>query len=499
MSSTFGVYNLAYTGMSVNQTSLETITHNLANINTTGYSRQRTNTSELVSSSSNIGTGTTVESVTRLRDVMLDKTYRNENADLSYYEGKSETLTSAEALLGDFSTSTSDDSADETGVQLALENFFSGWEELAKDLSSTSAQDTVLEAATSLVDLMAELDLQLEQLQQNCSDNVYEAVDTLNDLATQVGKLNGQIDLAEVNGLTANDLEDQRDALVDEMSALADVTVNIQSNGTYEVLISGVYLVSGEKTHTLVAAGDGSTTNPLAITWAETGNDVELSSGSILALMEDADQSVIQTIDEADIPYDFDPSSASSVAELRQGLNALMTTIAYQVNDLFCSGIELGETDPTNINTTLFFVNSETATETGMSISNIQVNSVLTATPSLLAVSATGAASDGGIAESISEVQNTDLFEANGLSKSVDEYYVAVASWVATEKETVDGLVTTKSNMVTQTDTSRKSVSSVSMEDELTKMIVFQSAYSAAAKYLSTVDGLLSDILSIVK
>ena len=496
MSSMIGTYYLGYSGMSVNQTALATISHNLANVNTTGYSRQRVNTSELVTSDSVVGSGTTVESVTRLRSSMLDQTYRTENADLSYYEAKDETLTAAEELLGDFSTSTSDDSAEATGVQLVMENFFDSWEELAKDLSSTSAQNTVLEASTSLVDLLSELDSQLQQLQEECADKVYESVDALNELATQVAKLNEQIRMAETKGYTANDLEDQRDALVDEMSSLTDLTVNVQTDGTYEVLIGGVYLVRGTQTHTLVTAGDGSTSDPLTVTWAETGGDVEFSSGSILALLEDADQSAVQTIDESDLPYDFDPSSASSIGELRQGLNALITTIAYSVNDLFSSGTPL---DGTTAGGVLFFVNGDTDTEAGLSIGNIQINTALAADSSLLAVSATGEASDGGIATSIAELASSELLAADGLSKSGDDYYTAVVSWLATKRETTEGLLATQESMVNQTDTDRLSVFSVSMEEELTKMVAYQSAYSASAKYLSLVDGLVSDIISLIK
>jgi flagellar hook-associated protein 1 FlgK len=427
---------------------------------------------------------------------MLDQTYRSENADLSYYEAKDEMLTAAEELLGDFSTTTSDDSAEETGVQLALTDFFSSWEELAKDLSSTSAQDTVLEAAASLVDLLSELDSQLQQLQTQCADQVYESVDTLNDLAAQVATLNEQISQAEAKGYSANDLEDQRDALVDEMSNLTDLTVNVRTDGTYEILIGGVYLVSGAQTHTLVAAGDGSSSDPLTVTWAETGEDVEFSSGSILALMEDADQSAVQAIDESDLPYDFDPSSASTLGELRQGLNALITTIAYSVNDLFSAGTTL---DGTTTSGVLFFVNSGSDSETGMNINNIRINTALSADSSLLAVSATGEASDGGIATAIAELADSELLEADGIAKSVDDYYTAVVSWLATEGETTDGLVTTQGSLVTQTDTDRLSVSNVSMEEELTKMITYQSAYSASAKYLSLVDGLVSDIISLIR
>ena len=496
MSSMIGTYYLGYSGMSVNQTALATISHNLSNVNTTGYSRQRVNTSELVSADSVVGSGTTTESVTRLRSSMLDQTYRSENADLSYYEAKNETLTAAEELLGDFSTTTSDDSAEAMGVQLAMEDFFASWEELAKDLSSTSAQDTVLETATSLVDLLSELDSQMQQLQTACADKVYESVDTINDLAAQVATLNGQISLAEAKGYSANELEDQRDALVDEMTNLTDLAVNVQTDGTYEILIGGVYLVSGTQTQTLVATGDGTSNAPLTVAWAETGKPVEFSSGSILALIKDADQNAVQTIAESNLPYDFDSSSASTIGELRQGLNALITTIAYSVNDLFSSGTTL---DGTTASDVLFFVNGDTDAETGMNISNIIVNTALSADSSLVAVSATGEASDGGIAAAIAELENSELMAADGLSKTANDYYTTVVSWLATESETIDGLVTTQDSLVTQTDTDRLAISSVSMEEELTKMITYQSAYSASAKYLSLVDGLVSDIISLIR
>lgn len=496
MSSMIGTYYLGYSGMSVNQTALATISQNLANVNTTGYSRQRVNTSELVNAGGVVGSGTTAESVTRLRNTMLDQTYRTENADLSYYEAKDETLAAAEELLGDFSATTSDDSADETGVQLAMEDFFDSWEELAKDLSSTSAQDTVLETAASLVDLLSELDSQLQQLQTESADQVYESVNSLNDLAAQVASLNEQISRAETKGYSANDLEDQRDALVDEMSNLTDLTVNVQTDGTYEILVGGVYLVRGTQTHTLLVTGDGTGSDPLTVTWTETGKAVELSSGSILASLEAADQSAVRTIAESNLPYDFAPSSASTIGELRQGLNGLITTIAYSVNDLFSSGITL---DGTTASGVLFFVNGDTDGENGMNIGNIQINTTLSADSSLVAVSATGEASDGGIATAIAALVDSELLAADGLSKSVDDYYTAAVSWLATERETTDGLVATQDSLVTQTDTDRLAISSVSMEEELTKMITYQSAYSASAKYLSLVDGLVSDIISLIR
>ncbi len=116
MASSFGGYSVALTGMTVNQTVLATISHNLANISTTGYSRQQVSTAELVTKQSGgttTGSGTNVESVTRARDMLLDKTYYAENAKLSYCEAKSSNIETVESLLGDF-TATTDDTTTET-------------------------------------------------------------------------------------------------------------------------------------------------------------------------------------------------------------------------------------------------------------------------------------------------------------------------------------------------------------------------------------------------
>lgn len=498
MASIFGGYNVGYTALSVNQTVLSTISQNLANINTTGYSRQRVSTSEIVTADSVVGTGVSADTVTRLRNEMLDSTYRAENSDLSYYESKSSSVDSIENLLGDLD-STSDDSAKETGIQAALSTFFDSWTELSKDLSSTSEQQAVLESASSLVDLCSELDDQLQALQENCADGVYEAVDNLNSLASQVADLNAQITKGQALGSSTDELQDSRDELVDEMSQLADVTVTEQTDGSYTVTIGGEYLVRGNRTHTVVASGDGTANSPLTVNWEGLDKEMDLSSGSILALQEEADQSAVTTVDTS-TTYNFDSDdtgSSSTIASVRQALNALITTVAAQVNSLFTSGYTLGST---TLNTTAFFVNSDTGlADSQMSIGNIAVNSAFVADSGLLAVSATGTASDGGIAGKIADLLDTDLLKVDGISQSVSNFYTSIVSWTATEGETYDGLATTQDSLATQTDTERKSVSSVSMEDELSKMIEYQSAYGAASKYVTTVDTLVQGIIALIQ
>ena len=494
MASAFGGYSVALTGMSVNQTVLATISHNLANISTTGYSRQQVSTAELVTlktGGTSTGSGASVESVARARDALLDKTYYTENAKLSYCEAKNANIETVESLLGDF-TATTDESTTETGIQETLQDFFASWDELAKDPSSSTVRESVLEAANTLVSTLSELDAQLQQLQKDCVSSVEEAVDNLNSYASQVAALNRQIAQAEVGGVTANDLRDQRDALIDQMSALADVTTYEDANGTFSVNLGGVSLVQGDSVNTIAVSGDGSTTDPLKVTWVELNREVALSAGSIAAQIEDADQSRVTTLTYSSTTgttdYAFAADSCSTIGEVRQALNNLITTIAYQVNSLVTSATDLDGNSGVAV-----FVSIDSSQP--LSISNMQVNAVLD-DANKLAVSSSGETGDGTIASSIAALQEAESLVFDGLTKTPESFYSSLVSWLGTEGESVDGLVTTQESLVSQIDSQRQSVSSVSLDEELSKMIAYQSAYAASAKYLSTIDSLLAELIA---
>jgi len=497
MASSFGGYSVALTGMSVNQTVLATISHNLANISTTGYSRQQVNTAELVTlktGGTTTGSGASVESVTRARDTLLDKTYYAENAKLSYCEAKNENIETVESLLGDF-TATTDESTTETGIQETLQDFFASWDELAKDPSSSTVRESVLEAANTLVDTLTELDAQLQQLQADCVSSVEDAVDNLNSYASKVATLNKQIAQAEVGGAMANDLRDQRDALVDQMSALADVTTYEDSNGTFSVNIGGVSLVQGDSVNTIAVSGDGSTADPLTLTWVELNRQVALSSGSIAAQIEDADQSMVSTLTFSSTTgttdYAFDAGSCSTIGEVRQALNNLITTIAYQVNSLVTSATDLDG----NTGIAVFV-----PTDSGqpLSISNMRINPALD-DANKLAVSSSGETGDGTIASSIAALQDAENLVFDGLTKTAESFYSSLVSWLGTAGESVAGLVTTQESLVAQVESQRQSISSVSLDEELSKMIAYQSAYAASAKYLSTIDSLLAELIAEIQ
>lgn len=492
MGSTFGTYNVAYSGMYVSQSGLATATSNLANISTTGASRVRVANADLSTTladgTATVG-GVDVASITRARNELLDATYREENGDASYWSVKNGNLEYMQELLSEFTgTDTDDDGVDDNGLQQMITDFFNDWEELSKDPSSESNRQAVTEAAASLLSSLSELDSQLQQLQQDAVNSVQDGVDALNDYAQQVAALNQQISDAEAGGKgEATYLRDQRDELLDEMSALANISTS-ETNGVFQVTIGGMTLVNGSTTHTLAVDGDGSTTNPLTVKWANTDTEAEITSGSIKAYLEDADQTGYATIDSSEIPYNFAADAASSISNLRQALNDLVTTLATEINSLHSSGTGLDGS------TGLDFFTTVDSTQP-LSITNIQVNPDLVDDPDKVAASASGDEGDNTIAENIYDLSSEDCFTFNGLSMDTTDFYQTLISWVGTAGSNAESNYETQTELVEQVDAQRQAVSSISIDEEMENLIKYQNAYAASAKVLSTVDQLIGDLM----
>lgn len=488
MSSTFGSYGIAVSGMYVNQSALSVTSHNISNINTTGYSRQRVTGEEktiVQQGGVSLGSGTGVQEICRARNQLLDMTYRQESATSGYWGVKSANLEDSQVILSEF---TSDDGSSDNGLQQTIEEFFSSWEELAKDPSSLSNRQAVIESAKSFIETLSSIDEQLQELQADAVNQVTDGVAELNDLAKQVAELNVQIKQVTVSGSEASDLKDQRDTLIDNMSTLTSLTVSQQTDGTVEVSIGGVYLVQGSKIHTLAASGDGSADNPLKIQWSDLGQNAQITSGSIRAYWEDADQNGVESIEAADIPYDYSATSSSSISNLRQGLNDLLSTIADKVNSIHSSSVDIDGNDGLD-----FFLASDDGKV--ISISNIKVNPVIEDDTNKIAAASSSNSGDNTAATAIAGLLEGENFKFDGLSMDCNSFYQALISWIGTAGSTADSYCDTQSSLLAQIDSQRQSISGVSLDEEMANMIMFQNAYSASARVLSTIDGLVGDLI----
>lgn len=230
-------------GIVANQLALDTTGHNITNAGTDGYSRQKvilatTYGEQRAGLYGNVmvGTGVDALAVERARNVYADIQYRNENPTQQYYKTLSINYDKLETIF--------DDSKD-LGIEKSINDFYQTWVDLSTTASNASERTHVIEQGRNLSDIIqsktAELQEQINSQYKDIRDEVAQVDDILNEIVS----FNKQIVAQEVTGATANDLRDNRDLLVDQLSSYMNIAVTENEFGAYQINSGGVTLVNG--------------------------------------------------------------------------------------------------------------------------------------------------------------------------------------------------------------------------------------------------------------
>ena len=227
MSGLFATFNVAKRGMSAQQKAIDVTSHNIANANTEGYSRQRATmetTKPFGMPSMNnamgpgqLGTGVQISSIVRIRDSFLDYQVRTENGTKGLYEGREQFLTEIESIMNEPS---------DTGVSTLLGKVFASWQELSKHPESSNARTVVAQQSKALTDELNNTHKQLMNLKDNTQGVIKQNVVDINNMLNQINELNQQVISVKVGGNEPNDLMDKRDLLVDQLSSKFGITID---------------------------------------------------------------------------------------------------------------------------------------------------------------------------------------------------------------------------------------------------------------------------------
>ena len=316
MVSTFGTLEIAKSGMMAYNAALQTTAHNVANIETKGYSRQVANVKSMVGNSSSItvqGFGVTVESITRQRDEYYDSKYQRTQSKYNYYKTESYYLNALQdSICGNV---TGDDKSRLTDT---FDDFFAALSNLKGNPENSTVRRQVVTLAETFTGYVNNIATNLQQLQEEANTQVKTCVDQINAYAEKIVSLNKQIDTVESYGSIANDLRDQRSLLIDELSQYCNVeTKEIPpSNGVGETQFY-VYMNGG----TLV---DTFTANQLVITQKESYSSINDVKGLYDIQWQDGTT--------FDIHSKILGGQLQSVFEVRDGNND--TNINGKVSDL---------------------------------------------------------------------------------------------------------------------------------------------------------------------
>ena len=245
--------DIAVTGLRAFQTALATTSNNIANSTTPGYSRQEVNFTTLQPQAFGngfIGTGTRVSNIQRVESEFLIEQLRTASTEAGRLNAINNLASRVDNLLADGDGS----------LAPSLQNFFNSVQDLAIDPSSSSARQVVLSSAESLVSRFSNIESQLAAVDSDITVGIRENIQDLNAISASIADLNLKIVEAQSvtsGGQRPNDLLDQRDQLVLELSEIISVQTLEQEDGSLSVFVgSGQSIVVGSNSQTLVAVSD---------------------------------------------------------------------------------------------------------------------------------------------------------------------------------------------------------------------------------------------------
>ena len=479
-----GLLSIARSALLTHQQALQTISQNIANAETPGYSRQE---AVLVANTpvrlpyGNVGTGVHVETIIRKRDILLDESYRGSAGQYGQAEMRHGLLSQLEGIFGE---------PTDAGMTNALDQFWGAWNNLAAMPGSGAAQAVVQQRGRQVAQLFNSYDAQLTQQRTSSMERLSSTAAQVNQYAAQVAELNHRIVSSETGGHSANDLCDQRDLALDGLARMAGTRVLNQADGTVSVLIGNSTLVDGATARPLSLQLEVPTPPP-AVTPSDVPVRIVLgNSPDRLAPLGGELKSIVENIN-TDIP------------NLRGQLDAMASSLATEVNAAHTAGYLFpGGTIPGSAAGNFFAAGTVTQP---VRAGTITLDSVIAGDFSKVASSGdANAPTDNTAALALSALRTAD----DTVTYTTPGGNVVSASFLGFFRGTVTALgISTRAaeddtavygSLAEQGDARRQSVSGVSTDEELVNMMRVQQSYTAATKLIKVADEMLQTLLAMI-
>ena len=421
MSGLLSTLNTAKSGMNVSQVAIQTTSHNISNINTPGYSRQRVNQSasspySMPGKNSNfgagqIGTGAQIDDVTRIRNSFYDYQYRSESHQYGNTSVKYEYFKNIEGIFNEPS---------DTAISSSLNSFFNSWRELSKDPQSSGVKSVVIENGKYLSNSINSAFKRLESLEEGLDKQSEYIMDEVNSMLSQLDKLEKNIKIIQGSGKSPNDFLDQRDQLLDNLS----FKLNINDKDV-KATLKKAYDANGKVT------------------------------------LDDLTKSGVKISGELEGTL----SMKQEINKYKDGLKQLSNTITSNVNK--AAGQEIFKAKDGEL---------------------ISINPEMLQEPEKINVTA-------DIALKVYELKSEKI-NINGKDMTINTFYNSMIQDLGQSSAAVIRDESNQSKLLENIDSSRSSVSGVSLDEEMISLVQLQHTYSANAKVMSTIDSLLDVVVN---
>ncbi|UTR11783.1 flagellar hook-associated protein FlgK [Evansella sp. LMS18] len=543
MTSTFHGLETARRALATQQAALHTTGHNIANANTPGYTRQRVNftqTEAFPSPSFNkpgipgqIGTGVKAGEIQRVREAFLDTQLRTESNKHGYWEGRHTALHKMEDIMNE---------PTENGLANTMDRFWQSLQDLAVHPEDSGARSVVRERGIALAETFNHTYESLEAIQRDYQNQIGVQTNKVNSLLTQINNINKQIAGVEPHGYLANDLYDQRDLLVDELSQYINIKVEqVGSGGLSKEVADGRYTIKllndeGKETGFTLVDGRSLESNEIHFTYAgEDGsgpvNGIFIAPAKIMddidhvnELHGDSRAIFLESMEDFNSPgklwatieaYGYNDKSGNEKGlypDMMKELDLMAATFAAEFNAVHSTGWSMSEIEEGTKSGYNFFAFAEV---TGQPSINPDTGNIAGAAKRLMLhsdmedlnnIAASGAArngvereeafsGDGSNALALAGVKDATL-NFGSTRTNIQTYYQGVIGEMAVKTNEAERMTKNTAVLKDSVEERRQSVSGVSLDEEMSNLIQFQHAYNAAARNITTVDEMLDRIIN---
>lgn len=430
---------------------LEVAGQNIANLNTEGYARRRLELAERPASDG-LG-GVEVLGVRTTRDAFVDSRLRNELPTEAQLNARSSALAIVESSLG----------SEGTSLSRELSALFASFSSLSVDPQSSVARDGVVLQATRVGNAFNELDSRLDASYRQADSDVRGSVGEVNQLSQRIALLNRQI--GDASNADTSALTDQLNLALESLAKLTRISVVTQPQGTVDVSIgAGRAIVVGVNSYEV-------TTTAAPVTGV-----AELRIGGV---------DITDEIDEGSIGGLLDVRDRD-VPAYRAQLDQLAYDLTGAVNTLHTSGYDAGGAAGANFFQPLTGVSGAAAL--------IGVNPTVANDSSKLAASSAASGGDNRIAKALAAL-STDKVAVGGTA-TLTEGWSRLVHRVGSDSANTKNDLATRGEVVKAITRLRDSVSGVSLDEEAGKLLQFQRAYEANARFFTAVDSVISTLLA---
>lgn len=544
------LFEIGRTGIQANQQGLSTTSHNITNVGTEGFSRQRAILETGRPQGGIYSTGVRVTDVTRIVDQFIESQLTDTTQDFGRLNIRHDLLSRVETVFSE---------SDTGGINNAIDRLFNAFRDLSTFPEESSHRTLVINEAQALADTINLAATTLAQIRKDIDDAIGQNLSTVNTIATQIAGLNGQIHFAEANGNTANDLRDRRAVLVNDMAELVNIETVEMTNGL-AVMVGGQMLVSGDRNNTLVQVSDADNpgVNDVAVRRSDGTNFVvtsKINDGEIAGRLTVRDADIQGYQDRLDrisavlvneinqqheAGYGLDSTTTNSLfsalspdAPLAKDTNsggaagtstaistaASLTMDTYEIQFTSATVFDVvNVTDGTTVLSAQAYTSGATITFDGLdavitdgtgapaagdaftvsahkgaalelAVSLTDINKI--AASSTLA----GVPGDNVNAIALIAIQSASQGTLGGIN--VNDYHAGTVGGVGSDTVLAGLQRNAKQIEMDQVTSLRESVSGVNLDEELTRLLEFQRAFEASARLITMADELFQTVLGL--